>query len=95
MRRWIGVAVVATALFLSGCGADDYEEPDNTPTGHSNGVEGRDKQEFETFDGNVEIQKVTVDGTDCILATRNDSGAMILLCDGFEGGSTSVEANGG
>jgi hypothetical protein len=86
MKRWIGVAVVATALFLSGCGADNTDggvpQPEETkaPDGYNAGERGNDHQEIETYDTNVEVQSVTVDGIKCVIAVRNDVEQFEMVC---------------
>lgn len=86
MRRFIGVAVVATALFLSGCGSDGGQQSPNeskSDNDYHGAPVGVDKQVIETFDSNVEIQKVTVGGIECVLAVRNDLDAFGLACPGY------------
>jgi hypothetical protein len=86
MKRWIGVAVVATALFLSGCGSDGGQANPNEDApsqDYDNGVRGTDHQVIETYDANVEVQAITVDGVKCVLATRNDNDGFALACPGY------------
>lgn len=77
------------ALVLTGCGASDggqqspsdsTSDPDIDRHGAPVGV---DKQIFETFDANVEVQKINVGGIECVLATRNDLEAFALACPGY------------
>jgi hypothetical protein len=80
------VAVVAAALFLSGCGSDNGGVPssDETPNqDYDHGTRGTDHQVIETYDANVEVQAITVDGIRCVVATRNDNDGFALACPGY------------
>lgn len=86
MRRFIGLAVVATALFLSGCGSDDGGVPgtdtEKVETEYHDGSQGIDVQDIETYDANVQVQVVVVDGIKCVLAVRggDSTNGMALAC---------------
>lgn len=86
MRRYIGVVAVATVLLLSGCGSANEDggvpaaEPTESSCDYDCGSKGIDHQEIETYDTNVEIQAVEVDGIKCVIAVRNDIGEFELVC---------------
>lgn len=88
MRRWFGIAVVATALFLSGCGADNGGVPSSdehkTDTEFHDAQEGTDVKDIETYDANVQVQVIQVGDYECVLAVRGGSSeyGMAIDCPG-------------
>ena len=91
-QKWllVATAVVFLLLFLVGCGSSDggqanpNESSQSDPENDYHGAEhGTDYQIIETFDANVEVQKVEVGGIECVLATRNDNDGFALACPGM------------
>lgn len=76
--------IIASAMIvLTACGADDGGQADpneHKDVSYSDGIEGSDKQVIETYDQNVEVQKVTVDGIDCVIAVRDDISVLSISC---------------
>jgi hypothetical protein len=80
------MASVALGLSLVACGSDGGQQtPNDRPdTEYHNAQQGTDIQDIETYDANVQVQKIVVDGIECVLAVRGGSSeyGMALSCPG-------------
>jgi hypothetical protein len=85
-RVLLGLTGVALAITVVACGADDggvpAPEKEKVQTEFHDGATGTDVQDIETYDANVQVQAIVVDGVKCILAVRGGDSAngMDLEC---------------